>query len=86
MPVRYLKLLGVVVLATPFALASIGADAKSKKNPSHAQAKMTDQEVRAKCINDYQRSTGSTGPQTAGQVIGNNRLYADCVHRYGVRP
>ncbi len=81
----YFKLLGVLWFAALFTLASIGADAKSKK-PSQAQAKMTDQEVRAKCINDYQRSTGSTGPQTAGQVIGNNRLYADCVHRYGVRP
>lgn len=83
---RYLNLLGVVLLAALFVLTAISADAKSKKSPSQAQAKMTDQEVRAKCINDYQRSTGSTGPQTAQQVIGNNRLYADCVHRYGVRP
>ncbi len=83
---KYLKLLGVLMLAASFALTSIDADAKSKKNPSQAQAKMTDQEVRAKCINDYQQSTGSTGPQTAQQVIGNNRLYADCVHRYDVRP
>ena len=83
---RCLTLIVAVVLATPLALTSIEAATKSKKNPSQAQAKMTDQEVRAKCINDYQKSTGSTGPQTAQQVIGNNRLYADCVHRYGVRP
>ena len=82
----YLKLIAVLVLAAPFALTSVDAATKSKKNPGQAQAKMTDQEVRAKCINDYQRSTGSTGPQSAQQVIGNNRLYADCVHRYGVRP
>lgn len=83
---RYFKLIAVIALATPFALTSVEAATKSKKNPSQAQAKMTDQEVRAKCINDYQKATGSTGPQTAQQVIGNNRLYADCVHRYGVRP
>ena len=83
---RCVKLMAVLVIAIPFALTSGDAATKSKKNPSQAQAKMTDQEVRAKCINDYQRSTGSTGPQTAQQVIGNNHLYADCVHRYGVRP
>jgi hypothetical protein len=83
---RYLKLVGVLMVATSFALAPADAATKSKNSPSQAQAKMSDQEVRAKCINDYQSSTGSTGPQTAQQVIGNNRLYADCVHRYGVRP
>jgi hypothetical protein len=83
---KHVKLVAVLALAIPFALTSVEAATKSKKNPSQAQAKMTDQEVRAKCINDYQRSTGSTGPRTAQDVIGNNRLYADCVHRYGVRP
>jgi hypothetical protein len=81
-----MKLMAVLLIATPFALTSVDAATKSKTTASQAQAKMTDQEVSAKCINDYQRSTGSTGPQTAQQVIGNNRLYADCVHRYGVRP
>lgn len=83
---KRLKLVAVLPLAVLFALTSADAATKSKKNPSQAQAKMTDQEVRAKCINDYQRSTGSTGPRSAQDVIGNNRLYADCVHRYGVRP
>jgi hypothetical protein len=80
----YLKLSGTVLVAATIALASVAADAKSKSR--NANAKMTDEQVRAKCINDFQKSTGSTGPQTASQVLNNNNTYASCVHRYGVRP
>jgi len=80
---RYLTLPTLLLIAITLAPAEA---AKSKKDPRQSQARMSDQDVRAKCINDYQRSTGSTGPQTAQQVIGNSNLYADCVRRYGVRP
>ena len=83
---NHLKLFGVMLIATPIALASAVADAKSQRKASQANAKMTDEQVRAKCINDYQKSTGSTGPQTAQDVTGNTHLYMSCVQRYGVKP
>jgi hypothetical protein len=83
---NHLRLFGVMLIAAMMALASAAADAKSKSKASQANAKMTDEQVRAKCINDFQKSTGSTGPQTASQVMNNNTYYGDCVRRYGVRP
>jgi len=84
---RQFKLVRVLLIAAPFALVAAAAHGQStSKSPRNAQAKMTPQEVRAKCIRDFQQSTGSTGPKTAQEAMGNNHKYMACVHRYGVSP
>ena len=82
---RRWKLACTLLIATPFLLAAVAAQGQSK-NPRNAQAKMTPEQVRAKCIRDFQQSTGSTGPKSAQDIMGNNNKYMACVHKYGVSP
>ena len=81
---RYFHLAAILMFAV--ALTPVQAATHSKKSANQAQAKMSDDEVRQKCISDFQKNTGSTGPNGPEQLNTNNRLYQACVHKYGVRP
>jgi hypothetical protein len=77
---KYVKFSFALLAAMSLAFTAMAAQSSKSKG------KMTDEQVRAKCINDFQKTTGSTGPQTAADVTGNNSKYMACVQKYGVRP